>query len=167
MAAILFLAFVSVPIIEVGLFIKIGGFIGFWPTIGIVVLTALIGTALLRQQGLATFISAQKNLEEGRFPIDEVFDGLCLVIAGALLLTPGFFTDVVGFLLFVPPLRMVLRHGLARFLATHGHVEVHTRGAYERTDSGTVIDGEYEDVSVVDGASIEGKKSSNKHGEKE
>ncbi|NQU62627.1 MAG: FxsA family protein [Rhodospirillales bacterium] len=165
MAAVLFFAFVAVPIIEIALFIKVGGFIGFWPTIGIVLLTALIGTALLRHQGLATLMSAQKNLEEGRFPLDEVFDGLCLVVAGALLLTPGFFTDAVGFALFISPLRMVLRHVLGKFLTDRGHVEVHTHGFHETSVSENVIDGDFEEISPDTGAAPEDKKDRNKSGQ--
>ena len=145
MAAILFSLFVGVPIIEIGLFIEVGGRIGFWPTIGVVILTALVGSTLLRQQGLATLKKAQASLDQGQFPIDVVFDGLCLVIAGALLLTPGFFTDAIGLLLFVPPFRMFLRNAVARILAERGHITVHTTGFH--TDSADVIDGEFEDIT--------------------
>ena len=83
MGAILLATFVCVPIIEIVLFIEVGGRIGLGPTISVVVLTAFAGTFLLRQQGLATLRRAQASLEENRFPLDEVFDGLCLVGAGA------------------------------------------------------------------------------------
>ena len=95
---LLFILLLVVPIVEIALFIKVGGLIGVWPTIGIVIATALAGAALLRRQGLATLRSARASLADNRFPIDEVFDGLCLAVAGALLLTPGFFTDAVGLL---------------------------------------------------------------------
>ena len=92
MVGFLFILLLAVPIVEIALFIKIGGLIGLWPTIGIVIATALAGAALLRSQGLATLRSARASLAENRFPLDQVFDGLCLAVAGALLLTPGFFT---------------------------------------------------------------------------
>ena len=119
MGAVPFAAFVGVSIIEIGLFIEIGGRIGLGPTIGVIVLTAFAGTTLLRHQGLAILRRAQASLTENRFPMDEVFDGLCLVVAGALLLTPGFFTDAFGLLLFVPPFRLFLRQRLGSFLIAY------------------------------------------------
>ena len=161
MGAILFAAFVGVPIIEIALFIEVGGRIGLSATIGVVVLTAFAGTALLRHQGLATLRKAQTSLEEKRFPMDEVFDGLCLVVAGALLLTPGFFTDAFGLSLFVPPFRFFLRRRLAAFLVASGRMEVHA----SRLDSGfgarpeAVIDGEFEDITPEPGGELPpGKK---------
>jgi UPF0716 protein FxsA len=163
MAAILFIALVTVPIVEIAIFLEVGGIIGFWPTMGVVVLTAFIGTGLLRQQGLATLAKVQASLEQNRLPMEEVFDGLCLLVAGALLLTPGFFTDAVGFLLFVPAFRRVLRFNLARFMAARGHIDIHASGFPRHPGTGpgtetgaetgaergvgTIIDGEYTDLS--------------------
>ncbi len=134
-----------------------GSAIGFWKSIGVVVLTALIGTALLQQQGLATLRKAQASLNENRFPMDEVFDGLCLIFAGALLLTPGFFTDAVGLLMFVPPFRAVLRRALGRFLATRGHVEVYGAGFSAGPGGGPgadrVINGDFKDITPDTGGS--------------
>lgn len=121
----IFLAFVLVPIAEIGLFIEVGGILGLWPTLGIVVLTAVLGTALLRAQGLAAFSRAQASMAEGRLPVEEVVHGFCLVIAGALLLTPGFLTDTIGFLLFIPPVRLALGRVALRWLARHGTVHVY------------------------------------------
>jgi len=148
MGAVLFIILVGVPIIEITLFIKVGALIGLWPTIGVVILTALAGTMLLRLQGLATLRKARASLEQNRFPLDAVFDGLCLAVAGALLLTPGFFTDGVGLLLFLPRLRNFLRHRIARILAERGHVEVRTAGP--QGAPGPVIDGEFEDITPED-----------------
>ena len=111
MAIVLLLAFVITPIVEIAVFIQIGGEIGLWPTLAIVVITAIVGTALLRAQGLATFASAQKTLARGEFPVSQVFDGACLLVAGALLLTPGFVTDGIGLTLFFPPVRDLLNGG--------------------------------------------------------
>lgn len=155
MGGFLFAAFVGVPILEIALFIEIGGAIGFWKTIGVVVLTALVGAALLQQQGLATLRKAQASLQENRFPMDEVFDGLCLIFAGALLLTPGFFTDGVGLLMFVPPFRAVLRRGLGRFLAVRGSIEVYGAGFSAGPhpgpnigpNTGKVINGDFKDIT--------------------
>ena len=115
MAIVLLLAFVITPIVEIAVFIEIGGAIGLWPTLAIVVITAMAGTALLRAQGLATFAQAQQSLARGEFPLRQVFDGACLLVAGALLLTPGFVTDGIGMALFLPPVRNLLgRWVLAR-----------------------------------------------------
>ena len=147
MVGFLFILLLAVPIVEIALFIKIGGLIGLWPTIGIVIATALAGAALLRSQGLATLRSARASLAENRFPLDQVFDGLCLAVAGALLLTPGFFTDAVGLLLFVPPLRAALRRRIAAYVAARAEIEIHAAGASADSRAGPVIDGEYRDVS--------------------
>ena len=149
MGLILFAAFVGAPILEIILFIEVGGRIGPAPTIGVVILTAFAGTFLLRQQGLSTLKRAQAALEENRFPMDEVFDGLCLVVAGALLLTPGFFTDSVGLSLFVPPFRILLKRWLGAFLVASGRFEVHTQGldAGLNGEPGSVINGEFEDIT--------------------
>ena len=116
MALWILLAFIGVPLIEIALFIKVGGFIGLWPTIAIVIATAVAGTALIRWQGLNTLQQAQQEMEAQRLPVRELFDGVCLLFAGALLLTPGFLTDSVGFALLVPPLRYLLGRYLWRAL---------------------------------------------------
>ena len=108
MAFWILIAFIGVPLIEIALFIKVGGFIGLWPTIAIVIATAMAGTALIRHQGLSTLRRAQQEMDANRLPVRELFDGVCLLFAGALLLTPGFMTDTIGFLLLVPPLRRFL-----------------------------------------------------------
>lgn len=148
MVGVLFLLLLTVPIVEIALFIEIGGRIGLGPTLAVVVATALAGTALLRSQGLETLKRAQASLDQNQFPIDEVFDGLCLVVAGALLLTPGFFTDAVGLALFVPPVRAFIRRRLARFVAARAEVEIHAAETSSAWRSGPVIDGEYRDVSA-------------------
>lgn len=147
MLGLLFLLLVTVPIIEIALFIEVGGRIGLGPTLGVVILTALVGAALLRRQGLATLKSARASLVQNRLPIEEVFDGLCLAIAGALLLTPGFFTDAVGLALFVPPLRAAIRRRVGRYVAARADVEIRAAEASSEWHSGPVIDGEYRDVT--------------------
>ena len=164
MAFLLLIAFIAVPLVEIGVFIQVGGLIGLWPTLAVVVLTAIIGTWLLRQQGLATLGRARAQMDQGVLPTRELFDGICLLFAGALLLTPGFVTDTVGFLLFVPPLRDALRVALARHFQTSGQTRVWVqgeevyRGPKERpgagnrgpgggTRRGGVIDGDFRDVT--------------------
>jgi UPF0716 protein FxsA len=102
---ILLLAFIAVPIIEIALFIRVGGLIGLWPTLAVVILTAVVGSALLRRQGLSTLERIQTELRTGRDPSAALANGALLLVAGLLLLTPGFFTDAVGLALMVPGVR--------------------------------------------------------------
>lgn len=150
---LIFLAmFIAVPIAEIAVFIKLGGFIGLGWTLALIVLTALVGTALLRQQGLATLQRAQQSMARNEMPIRELFDGACLLVAGVLLLTPGFITDTFGALLLVPPVRELLRQALAsRMLKGTIHVQgfpgTGPHSEYREPEQrGDVIDGEYEEV---------------------
>lgn len=109
------LVFFLTPIIEMYLLIRVGGYIGAWPTIGLVMLTAVVGVALLRVQGLSTLTRGMGRLEGGELPAREMAEGILLAVAGALLITPGFCTDAAGFLILVPPVRAaVARRMLAR-----------------------------------------------------
>lgn len=101
-------ALIGVVLLEIALFIQVGSWIGVAPTLALILLTAVIGVTLLRWQGISVLMRAQRQLADGSLPVFEVFEGLCLVIAGALLLAPGFFTDALGALLLVPAVRRVL-----------------------------------------------------------
>ena len=150
MAIFIPLAFIIIPVIEIAVFIHLGGEIGLWNTILLIILTAIMGTWLLRAQGLATLQRAQASLEQHVFPIAEVFDGLCLVIAGVLLLTPGFVTDAVGFLLFLPFVRAILRVWIWTLLARSGNSKVWVNAEHSGTpsnDQGGTIDGEFRDIT--------------------
>jgi len=105
---ILFIIFVLVPVIEIALFIQAGDWFGLGPTLFMIVLTAVIGVSLLRQQGLSTLYKAQQKMNQGELPAQEMVEGIMLAVAGALLITPGFFTDTVGFLLLIPVFRRYL-----------------------------------------------------------
>jgi len=109
-----FLIFLLTPIVEMYLLIEVGGIIGTLPTIGLVVFTALAGVVLLRLQGFATLARGVGRLNRGELPLKEVAEGLLLAVAGALLLTPGFVTDSVGFVLLLPPSRQALARWLLR-----------------------------------------------------
>lgn len=156
MAPFILILFIAVPVIEIGLFIQVGGVIGLWPTLAVVILTAVLGTALLRHQGLDTLRRVQESLAQERLPVSEMFDGLCLLMAGALLLTPGFMTDAFGFLLFVPPFRAAAAQAIGRYVLSHGHVHVQTSGMGpgpgpdhdRRPGGGPVIDGDFEEVEA-------------------
>ena len=147
---ILFAALIGVPLLEIALFIEVGGWIGLAPTLALIVLTALVGAWMLRQQGIGVLMRAQRQLAEGVLPVMEVLEGLCLVIAGALLLTPGFFTDAVGALLLVPAVRRGLYRALRR------HIEAHVVDVppprHDRAPGapGPTIEAEYEEIDDAD-----------------
>lgn len=107
---LLLIAFVAVPIVEIYLLIRVGQWLGAWPTIAAILITALLGAWLLRQQGLATLARGRARLQGGELPTREMIEAVLLAMGGALLLTPGFLTDVFGLLCLLP----VTRHRLAR-----------------------------------------------------
>lgn len=111
----LFIAFVAIPIIEIALFIQVGGWIGLWPTLAIVVLTAVFGTLLVKAQGRLALMNLQRSFSELDDPTEPLAHGAMVLIAGVLLLTPGFFTDALGFALLMPGIRTaVYRFARAR-----------------------------------------------------
>lgn len=112
MGRLLFLTFLLVPIVEIGIFIAVGQAIGLWPTLAGVVLTAMIGSFVIRLQGVSLIAEIQQLMGAGALPARQIADGVMLAIAGALLLTPGYFTDFLGFLLLVPAIRMIVYQGL-------------------------------------------------------
>ena len=102
------LLFMLIPIVEMWILIEVGGWIGALPTIGLVVLTATIGLSLLKQQGLSTLMRARRKMDEGAIPASELVSGVMIAVGGALLLTPGFVTDALGFALLIPQTRQWL-----------------------------------------------------------
>jgi UPF0716 protein FxsA len=105
---ILLLLFLLVPVLEIYLLIKVGGLIGALPTVFLVVFTAVLGALLLRAQGFATLARVREALAAGEVPALQMLEGMVLLVSGALLLTPGFFTDTLGFLCLVPAVRQRL-----------------------------------------------------------
>jgi len=153
MGVVLFIIFIVVPLVEIGLFIKVGGAIGLGMTLVIVILTALLGSTLLRIQGLSTFERARTSMDQGQIPVDQVVHGLFLLVAGVLLLTPGFFTDAVGFALFFPGLRLALGQKIMGLMAARGgiHMETHVYSETRGRDGGsTIIEGEVIDEDEKD-----------------
>ncbi len=138
--------FFLLSFIEVYLFAVFGAKIGVLNTLVLCFVTAILGGFLVRLQGLATLMKAQTNLRHGKMPINELFDGFCIIIAGFTLITPGFMTDIVGFLLLVPPFRLVLKSFL---LKKTKFKEFSTQNAPSNENNSVegVIEGEYENVS--------------------
>ena len=101
----IFLLFIFIPIIEISIFITIGNNIGLLNTVAIILLTAMIGIYFVRRQGLTLLFNAQRNMTQEIMPTEEIKGGIFLLISGLLLITPGFFTDCVGFLMFIKPVQ--------------------------------------------------------------
>ncbi len=138
--------FLVVPLIEIYLLIKVGGLIGAGWTIFCVVFTAVLGAFLVRSQGFATLRRIQADLDAGALPAMSLLEGVCLLIAGALLLTPGFVTDAIGFACLTP----VLRRAVIRYALERGLVHDRGRSGADRgpgpgpePDGGTTVEGEY------------------------
>jgi UPF0716 protein FxsA len=139
---LLILAFILVPIAELYVILQVGGAIGVGPTILILVADSVFGALLLRHQGRAAWVRFNRALAESRMPHREVLDGVLIIFGGALLLTPGFITDVAGLLLLIPPTRAMVRALMARIVkgrlsmgpraATWGYGHVRRRGARQR-----------------------------------
>ena len=110
------LGLVVIPAVEIATFIQVGGRIGALPTILLTILTAVLGIALVRVQGVVALVEVQRAMLSGRAPLAEMLSGALLALAGVLLLIPGFVTDAVGFALLIPPLRRVLAELLGRGL---------------------------------------------------
>lgn len=146
----LFLAFLMVPLIEIGLFIQIGGAIGLWPTLAVVVITAMVGTYLVKSQGRQAMAQLTGAFNELRDPSEPLAEGAMILFAGALLLTPGFFTDAVGFALLMPPVRKALYRYIAARVKVQGFA-AHSQTTYSRHPGAypggdDIIDGEFTEV---------------------
>ena len=111
---LLVLLFIVVPLVELYVIIQVGGWIGALPTIALLLLDGILGAMLLRHQGRAAWRRFNLALSEGRVPHRETFDGVMVIFGGALLLTPGFLTDIVGVLFLIPPTRALIRRGGTR-----------------------------------------------------
>ena len=146
----LLIAFIAVPLIEITLFIQIGGAIGLGWTLAVVILTAIIGTWLVRSQGAAALGQLRSSFSDMRDPTEPLVHGAMILFSGALLLTPGFFTDAVGFALLVPAIRQaVYRAVRARVniqsFGTPGAGQADPQQPHRASDD--VIDGEYHEIS--------------------
>ncbi|WGL16652.1 FxsA family protein [Microbulbifer bruguierae] len=150
----LLVLFIVMPILEMWVLITVGQHIGALPTIGLVLLTAVVGLALLRRQGISTVMRAQQKMQAGELPAREMAEGIFLAVGGALLLTPGFVTDAIGFACLIPGLRQLI---LGRLLS---HITVVRYGPYgpqtgpeagEARRNHDVIEGDYKREDRKDG----------------
>ncbi len=114
MGLLLLTLFILLPIAELYVIIQVGGWIGIWPTLALLVLDGFAGAALARSQGRTAWARFNRALADGRVPARETFDGALIIIGGAFLLAPGFITDIVGFLCLIPPTRALARGLFAR-----------------------------------------------------
>lgn len=135
---IIFLLVLVIPFVEIYLLLTVGGLIGALPTIFLVVSTAVAGAWLLRQQGFATFQKLQANLRQGVIPAYEMIEGPIILVGGALLLTPGFITDILGFACLIPP----LRRKIAQYVIENHFVQ---GGIFQpgKTTESNVLEGEF------------------------
>jgi UPF0716 protein FxsA len=155
----LFLLFIIVPIIEITVLINVGDAIGAWNTVGLVLLSAFIGVNMLRYQGLSTLARAQQRANQGEIPGQEMVEGIVLAVGGALLVTPGFVTDIIGFSCLLPFTRKAFasrllsqftviasqQHGAsAQFYSADPFQQASKEDVNSRQVPGDVIDGEYE-----------------------
>jgi UPF0716 protein FxsA len=122
MPAVLFLLFTVVPLVELALLIWIGGQTTWWLPIAMVLFTGIAGAVLARWQGMRALRRIQDDLQSGRMPADAVVDGVLILVAGILLVTPGVLTDVVGVSLLIPPLRALIKRGAMAWLRRHVNV---------------------------------------------
>ncbi len=140
---LIFLFFLIIPFVEIYLLIQLGGIVGVIPTVLLVVFTAILGAWLLRRQGFATWQRFQRNLEQGQVPAYEMIEGPILLVGGALLLTPGFFTDALGFACLVPQ----LRRKFAQYVIENKLIKMQSGSPFQRPsqqqDQGNVIEGEF------------------------
>ena len=141
---ILLFLFIFVPIIEISLLINVGKAIGGFYTILFVIFTAILGAYLVKAQGIATINNLQQELNAGRLPAVQIAEGVALLFAGMVLLTPGFITDAIGFLLLIPPLRQAIIKGVMK----QGIIKTQTTTAgfnkpQEVRSDPNVIEGEY------------------------
>lgn len=141
--------FLILPLAEIATFIQVGEVIGTPSTLLMCLITAVIGGYFVRQQGMQTLFKAQNHLRSGEMPVQEMFDGICLIATGAMMITPGFVTDTIGFLLLIPTVRVLLKQFLVRTGKFSMQSNFHTTQNQSYHDS-SVIDGDFERVQDTD-----------------
>ncbi|MEM7441989.1 MAG: FxsA family protein [Pseudomonadota bacterium] len=143
----LLIAIIGMSFIEIALFIWVGGMIGIGWTLLAIVATAVTGVALIRHQGVQVLAEARAAAERNEPPLKSVFDGFCLLVAGLFLLTPGFFTDFLGFLLLIPPLRRAMGRRLWDWAVRTGRLQTVSQ---RYGGGGPTVDGEAQEIKPDD-----------------
>jgi UPF0716 protein FxsA len=136
---VIFLLVLIIPFVEIYLLLKVSGVIGAFPTIFLVVFTAALGAWLLRQQGFATFQRLQANLAQGKIPAYEMIEGPIILVGGALLLTPGFITDSLGFACLIPQ----LRRKIAKYVIENHLIQTSGHFQWGKKNNDNVLEGEF------------------------
>lgn len=142
----LLLLFIVVPVIELFLLIEVGRVIGTLPTIGLIIVTGVVGAFLARLQGLQVLMKIRGQLQSGQLPTDALFDGAIILIAGAFLMTPGILTDTLGFLCLIPATRRLIKRSIQGRIdkaMRDGRIITHTYSPPQRRDGpgdGVIID---------------------------
>lgn len=142
---VILILFIGVPIVEISVLIRVSSAIGGLSTIAFVIFTAVLGAYLVKQQGLATIAKLQEEANEGRVPAQQIVEGVALLVAGAVLLTPGFVTDAFGFALLIPQLRVAIISWVVSKNVKGPVNYTYSDGAYPKSQqsNGSVIEGEY------------------------
>ena len=142
-----FIIFILIPIMEIYVFMQVGEMIGLGTTLFLALFTAILGGAIIKHQGITTLQAVSQSMRQGKMPVTELFDGFCLIAAGATLITPGFVTDTIGFLLLIPPFRRILQTFVSRYtkITGSGFYKESTRNKQNPfRQENNVIEGDYE-----------------------
>src|SRR2546421_1003228 len=127
---------IALPVLELALLIKTGQAVGFWATLGMVVGAAVLGAVIMSRQGMSVARRTREAIAQGRPPVGPVLDGAFLLLAGALLITPGFISDLLGLALLVPPIRRKVGRWCVRRLVERAHVQIKVHEARSRGEPG-------------------------------
>jgi UPF0716 protein FxsA len=153
MFRLLFIFFIVVPVIEIAVIMQVGSLLGTWPTVAIIIFTAWFGAKKVREQGLATLNSVQTKMTQGEMPSDEIIGGLMLLIAGVLLLTPGFVTDALGLALLFEPVRQRITKAVQKhFIVAQRSQQVFTQEfEYQVVETNNEIEQSPERGNTIEG----------------
>ena len=154
MLLLLFLLFTLMPLLELWLLFQLSGLFGFGTTVAVVLITGMAGAALAKWQGFLTMFRIQSDLRAGKMPAKAMGDGVLILVAGVLLITPGVITDIVGLSLLLPPVRTGVRKGLKHLLSKHMKIETFTDWQTQPPGSpptdGKVVEGRVVESHVID-----------------
>lgn len=148
------------PILEIMVFINVGEYIGLFNTIFIIIITTVAGATILKMHGLSMLAQAQENIKLNAFPMETLYNGLCIFFAGVLLIIPGFITDMIGLLILFTPIRLLLKAFMIWFIKKLTNINLAHRSSYPTPDN-EVIDGDYHDITNAQGTSYKELREKN------